>query len=866
MLDLSGPDLPLVSIIIPVYNGSDWMAVAIDSALAQTYPNIEVIVVNDGSTDGGKTAAIAESYGTRIRYIAQANGGVGSALNTGITAMRGAYFSWLSHDDVYLPEKIETQMRRISEFDEPVVVFGNVRLIDHQSNTIEDIDFGRRFNPDDEAFWCIFGVLLSGCTLLIPRACFEACGLFNPALPTTQDYDLWFRMTARYRFVFTPEILTLSRQHADQGSRAIGHLDEVGLMFLRFIGELPNVTRHRTPGELLAIAQRARALPLANLWTTIGLRLERWQSDVRAQARPLLVAPAADPRGALTARAQLEAIGYAQADLVFLRGGLRDGQDMALDAAAAREPVLRRHGLVLSLADDTDTREVAAAVAALARPDQLVLFWDEGRLSDAATLLPRLDDVLTGRAEAVLATANAADRPLDGLIVRGAVLQRALEGGPDGWQGWLERLTAVPPAAMPEAGAAETPVASLAVLAEPMPAKKRRRVRLPRLLRASSWTAEKNRARLDALQGLARRIGRSAPAPLPPETVALAAAPISPPAGAPVAAPVDTELLILASPASEARDWARQLDRTLKSGVRRMFGHLAADGRLTLTTASPPTSLSFALPDELAAAADYLRRCGVRRLDIVDTELPEAAAALIEELAVPFDVTALSPPDRARAGEAELLERAQRVLAPTGALAERLAAVAGDRLRTMSAPGAREARGFFVEAPPLKPGEALRVLVLSLLKRGSQGEELRRTAALLASERAGVELIAAGEPGTGGSLANVSWLGTYDDRRLIDYVGAAAPHLIWVVLDSAATVAPGLLDVMWTGLPLLVTGPADAAALVRGRALSSVLPPATPEFAAQWIRAFRDGKAKPASAETAHVPAFSRESYLDWRG
>ena len=89
-------DKPLVSIIIPVYNGSNFMREAIDSALAQTYPNIEILVINDGSTDN--TREIALSYGDKIRYFEKENGGVATALNLGIREMRGEYFSGLSHE------------------------------------------------------------------------------------------------------------------------------------------------------------------------------------------------------------------------------------------------------------------------------------------------------------------------------------------------------------------------------------------------------------------------------------------------------------------------------------------------------------------------------------------------------------------------------------------------------------------------------------------------------------------------------------------------------------------------------------------------------------------------------------------------
>ena len=82
-------DSPLVSIIIPVYNGSNYLKQAIDSALKQSYSNTEIIVVNDGSTDGGLTEGIAKSYGERIRYYLTKNGGTGAAINYGISQSRG---------------------------------------------------------------------------------------------------------------------------------------------------------------------------------------------------------------------------------------------------------------------------------------------------------------------------------------------------------------------------------------------------------------------------------------------------------------------------------------------------------------------------------------------------------------------------------------------------------------------------------------------------------------------------------------------------------------------------------------------------------------------------------------------------------
>ena len=116
---------PKVSIIIPVYNGSDYLKEAIESALAQTYKNTEIIVINDGSKDNGATENIALSFGKKICYFRKSNGGVASALNFGIRKMTGDYFSWLSHDDIYLPKKLQKQVNLILKSPPKTFIYSN---------------------------------------------------------------------------------------------------------------------------------------------------------------------------------------------------------------------------------------------------------------------------------------------------------------------------------------------------------------------------------------------------------------------------------------------------------------------------------------------------------------------------------------------------------------------------------------------------------------------------------------------------------------------------------------------------------------------------------------------------------------------
>ena len=213
---------PLVSIIIPVYNGDPYLREAIDSALAQTYPNIEVIVVNDGSPDGGKTERIAQSYGDRIRYFYKENGGVASALNFGIANMQGEWFSWLSHDDLYLPEKIQMQMDAAARLGggEPCVVRCSTASMDENGRPVfrpqRCVD-GRFSAIQMYEMHALKEIGLYGCTLLIHKTVLNVCGPFDEELKTTQDEDYWARILfAGTPFLSVPEVLVKIRIHAGQ--------------------------------------------------------------------------------------------------------------------------------------------------------------------------------------------------------------------------------------------------------------------------------------------------------------------------------------------------------------------------------------------------------------------------------------------------------------------------------------------------------------------------------------------------------------------------------------------------------------------------------------------------------------------------
>lgn len=209
---------PKVSIIIPVYNGSNYLAEAIDSALAQTYQNIEVIVVNDGSTDEGASEKIALSYGDNITLISKKNGGVSTALNTGIQSSTGVFIAWLSHDDVFLPHKIEWQVNAMLNNPWASVCYSDYWVIDGFSTRQGMLKMP--FYPRDSflrhLFQCMF---LCGSTALVRRDCFESVGLFDESLRFSQDADMWLRIARNNGFVHIAEPLINWRYHSGQGSR-----------------------------------------------------------------------------------------------------------------------------------------------------------------------------------------------------------------------------------------------------------------------------------------------------------------------------------------------------------------------------------------------------------------------------------------------------------------------------------------------------------------------------------------------------------------------------------------------------------------------------------------------------------------------
>ena len=219
---------PLVTIIIPVYNGETYLRESIESTLNQTYDNIEIICVNDGSTDG--SLKILREYHTqypdKIRVISQKNKGLAKALNAGLKVMKGKYYKKNDADDILYPNAIEEYTRAAEELGGQDIIYANFDWIDIQGNIIESYHYDNYNHLNQKERNSI--ILLNGlCGNLgldfIPKCVFDRCGLFDESLRLSEDYEFQLRMCLLHdvRLYLVPKTLQKIRTNPRSITRSI---------------------------------------------------------------------------------------------------------------------------------------------------------------------------------------------------------------------------------------------------------------------------------------------------------------------------------------------------------------------------------------------------------------------------------------------------------------------------------------------------------------------------------------------------------------------------------------------------------------------------------------------------------------------
>ena len=244
---------PKVSIIIPVYNGANYVEKAIDSALKQTYKNIEIIVVNDGSKDN--TEEVVKKYGKKIKYIAKENGGVSSALNVGIKNMTGDYFAWLSHDDIMLENHIFELVDFLRYFDDGKTIgYSSYECIDAEGSPLGitrspiSCDYVKSLLT---RYACILQGDVNGGNVLKPKKAFDKYGGFEEGNKITQEKQMWARLLKEYKFIYIPKITYLIRLHESQVTSTSKHvIEETNNEYLRIIDKITDKEKIEESGSV----------------------------------------------------------------------------------------------------------------------------------------------------------------------------------------------------------------------------------------------------------------------------------------------------------------------------------------------------------------------------------------------------------------------------------------------------------------------------------------------------------------------------------------------------------------------------------------------------------------------------------------
>lgn len=216
-MPLENVDLcPLVSVVIPCFNGADYVKEAVDSALQQTYPAIEIIVVDDGSTDN--SPAILAAYGERIQVIRQVNRGLPAARNSGIQKSQGAYLAFLDCDDYWDPTFIEKSIEALQQSKAMISYCGwqNIGLPGHRGRPYVPPNYEEMDNKLELMIqtpcWPVHAAV-------IKREVLMAAGGFDEHWKSCEDFALWIQTATQHPLVLVPEVLAYYRHHGTQMTR-----------------------------------------------------------------------------------------------------------------------------------------------------------------------------------------------------------------------------------------------------------------------------------------------------------------------------------------------------------------------------------------------------------------------------------------------------------------------------------------------------------------------------------------------------------------------------------------------------------------------------------------------------------------------
>ncbi len=230
--------MPTVSVVIPAYNAARYVEDAVDSVLGQTFRDVEVLVVDDGSTDG--TEAVLSRYGNAIRYLRQENRGVSAARNRGIQESTGRYVAFLDADDMWFPEKLDRQIAALESSGQHRACY-SAHVICTEALTPLAVQRSVRHGSTLEDLLLRGNVVGTPSSVLCERSLFSIVDRFDPRLSQCADWDMWVRLATITEFLYLDEPLVTYRQHGSNMSADPALLERDSVRVLEKAFELPSV-------------------------------------------------------------------------------------------------------------------------------------------------------------------------------------------------------------------------------------------------------------------------------------------------------------------------------------------------------------------------------------------------------------------------------------------------------------------------------------------------------------------------------------------------------------------------------------------------------------------------------------------------
>ncbi len=279
---------PEVSVVIPTYNRAHLLGDAAASVLTQTYANLELIIVDDGSRDATRDVCMdLASRDQRVHYIYQENKGPNAARNAGVYAAQGRFIAFLDSDDLWEPTKLAKQLE-IADIEADVAL-----VYCDWAHLTEAGDIRAGVNPPDLGLSTVYESLLYGNTVhgsasavLIRKECFDRVGLFDETLRYMEDWDMWLRVAQHFQLAKVHCVLVYIRQHNEQEQRnALGMASGYLKVIDKISSSIPTEYQHHLPrvrwhNQLLAAELYCAGSATVKCWRTLALAIKSWPAGL----------------------------------------------------------------------------------------------------------------------------------------------------------------------------------------------------------------------------------------------------------------------------------------------------------------------------------------------------------------------------------------------------------------------------------------------------------------------------------------------------------------------------------------------------------------------------------------------------------